>query len=76
MIKALDKFCALSDENKEEFMKCPFVSPEAENFFSLAKAIECKGEDDIYEYLPGCGDSDFVCIGNMGCRVIKRGVQN
>ena len=35
--KALDHFCSLTEEGKQEFIHCPQVSGVAENFFKLAK---------------------------------------
>ena len=60
MENALDYFCGLTEERKEEFINCPQVSVEAENFFSLAKAVGCERKDDLLEYISGC---NFVCQG-------------
>ena len=64
MENALDHFCSLTDEGKQEFIHCPQVSGDAENFFKLAKALSCTKRDDliayISEYTNGC---DFVCQG-------------
>ena len=58
MQNALNYFCTLTEEDKEEFMTCPQVSGDAESFFSLAKAIGCSKKEDLTEYLTGC---NFVC---------------
>ena len=60
MENALDYFCGLSEGRKQEFINCPQVSLEAENFFSLAKAVSCETKDDLLEYISGC---NFVCQG-------------
>ena len=60
MENALDYFCGLTEERKQEFINCPQVSVEAENFFSLAKAVSCERKDDLLEYISGC---NFVCQG-------------
>ena len=52
--------CGLSEGRKQEFINCPQVSGEAENFFSLAKAVSCENKDDLLEYISGC---NFVCQG-------------
>ena len=59
MLNALDYFCKLDEDFKDEFIACPQVSNEAEYFFSLAKAVGCSSKEDLMEYLvDGC---DFIC---------------
>lgn len=60
MENALDYFCGLTEERKNEFINCPQVSGEAGNFFSLAKAVSCEKKDDLLEYISGC---NFICQG-------------
>ena len=60
MDDALVYFCDLTEEKKREFISCPQVSGEAENYFSLAKAVGCNEEGGFANYLSGC---NFVCQG-------------
>ena len=61
MLNALDYFCKLDEDLKDEFIACPYVSNEAEAFFSLAKAVDCSSKDSLKEYLvDGC---DYICQG-------------
>ena len=59
MNAALPYFCALpTRDKKQEFIDCPQVTGDAENFFLLAKEVGCSSSDDFSQYTLGC---DFVC---------------
>ena len=68
MENALDYFCGLTEERKQEFINCPQVSGEAENFFSLAKSVSCEMKDDLLDYISGC---NFVCQGIKAQAFVK-----